>query len=551
MTKKHPIYFLAFLVTMALLASPAKAQHAHDHNDPPQDIESVGTYAPGHPKSLGPGIYHNASRSGLSNALKHIGLGRRISLERKINDFLLTSADASALNNDIEKQDTNNLFTLRLNALLKRGLNNEAFALYTQISDIEDHEKLVRLGVYSMLFNQEKALACLEVKARFTDFENIALWQELNGYCSHTLSMKDETSENIQISSNIVKSIIASPDYTFEYTPQTFASLKFLEKAILTAEDRITISTATSDMTFPPRDIQPLLQQTRINIRNKTLLSLHAAKGAITPPDDITEKYEALHTHYKDKNAAPKNTLAKLSLLQAHADATWSDKKRKQTLEKAFTLSPQYGAASLIPFVPTFEKANVGEEISITNMHEALNTFLYAGKPVPKKWIKELQKLSEKEDNQKTKEDLQKFLFLAILLSDTPIEKDFSFKDYDLSAYFSSGSYTADLKNIIENIDSQQNNGDKLRYVYNSGFDLLNNNGYKMPSFVLINALEQSSRNQDIRATLLLSSLILSNIAPNELYSGTLSDVIVAMNKIGFKDVSYRILAQAVLERDN
>lgn len=72
-----------------------------------------------------------------------------------------------------------------------------------------------------------------------------------------------------------------------------------------------------------------------------------------------------------------------------------------------------------------------------------------------------------------------------------------------------------------------------------------------MPPYVILKALDQSSKNQDISVSLLLSAYTLSKIGNENVYAGILGDIVTALNGLGLKQLSNRTMAQAVLTIEN
>ncbi len=510
--------------------------------------ESMGLFNADHKYSLGAGIYHQSSRAALTKLLEQTNGSQWIALEKTVNNFFLTTADASAIKNDIEVPVGKDLFTLRLNALLKRGLNKQAFDLFTKIPDEITQESLAYSGVLSMLLNKEKALACLETKTLLPRFKDKPFWQELDAYCTLSLSTQPHETEQKTIANStkkIIQSILSSPDFKFEYTPTTFAALSSLERALLTADNRITLQSAYKDT--PAQHIAPLLQQSHMNEETRILLTMQAIGHGILEIDVLTSLYESLNK----KDASVKG-IGEIAELYGETKRGWIPKKRKNKIERAFALAGKYGDLSLLPFLPTLMKMKPGDDLSLINAKRSAILFLHSDQPFPSKWIKYLQKISIEPSDNKHREKLRsQILFAAITLSqiddqDLMIRAQNTIKPYQLS-----NSTLAALKNITETIDINTGISDKVQYIYENDFDLTENRSYTMPPSVLMDTLRQSSKNQDIGATLLLSSAILGGIERKELYLGTLSDISIALRKTGSKQLSRRILAQAILEIEN
>lgn len=511
-------------------------------------FESMGLFDASHKNSLGAGIYHQSSRAALTKLLEQTKGSQWIALEREINHFLLTTADASAIKNDITVSAGKDLFTLRLNALLKRGLNKQAFDLFTKIPDEITQDSLAYSGVLSMLLNKEKALACLETKTLLPRFKDKPFWQELDAYCTLSLSTQPHEAEQKTIENSnkkIIQSVLSSEDFKFEYETAVFSALSPLERAILTAEDRITLQNAYKDT--PAQHIAPLLQQSHIDDETRILLTMQAIRHGILEIDALTSLYESLN----EKETSVKG-IGEIAVLYGETKEGWIPKKRKDKVERAFALAGKYGDLSLLPFLPVLMKMAPGDDLSLINAKRSAYLSLYSDAPFPAEWIKDLQKLSfEGSDNKNLEELRSQILYAAITLSkhkneDLEIAARKTIKPYQFSK-----NNLAALKNITETIDISTDNSDKVQYIYENDFDLTENRSYTMPPPILMDTLRRSSENQDIGTTLFLSSAILGGIERKELYLGTLSDISIALRKTGSKQISRHMLAQAILEIEN
>ncbi|PCK00284.1 MAG: hypothetical protein COA45_00420 [Zetaproteobacteria bacterium] len=542
MIKRSKICLLLCALTAIAFAPVAHAQTQNTQ------FESIGLYDTGHKDSLGTGIYHQSSRTGLTKLLEQNKRSHWIAVEKTINNFLLTTADASALRNDIDIQAGKDLFTLRLNALLKRGLNKQVFDLFTKIPEESTQESLAFIGVLSMLLNKEKALACLETKTLLPHFKGNKFWQELDAYCTLSLSKQIHTTAQTLIDNSdkvIISSILKDPDYRFEYTPATFSALSPLERALLTAEERIAITTAFKDT--PPQHIPSLLLQTHISDEAKVLLTMQAVKHGILNITSLTALYESLN-----ENTAHIKGIGEIIRLYGETKGSWIPKKRKKRIEKAFSIAKDYGDLALLPFLPILLKMEPGDDLSLDNTKRTIHLSLYSDLTIPPRWIKDLHTLSIKGSKNKDFENLRsQVLYATILLTNSTNEDHLIAANKAIKPYLLSNNTLAALKNITDAIDITPHNNGNVPYIYENDFDLLQNRSYTMPPSILLDALRQSSENQDLGGTLFLSSIILSGIEHKELYLGTLGDISIALSKTGLKQVSLHLLAQAILEIEN
>ena len=545
---------LLSLLSLFVLFIHAGAANAADTQPFDYDtLESIGLLQSDDPNSLGAGVYHNANRSELTYLLKNTNRGEWRHIQKTIKNLLLTAADNKVINNDIPIELGQDLLTLRLTALLRMGYNLEAFQLYNDASAYPLQEPMIRAGIFSMLLNKEKARACLEVKTSFAQNKDNTFWKEANAYCTLSLSNDPipEYHEVIKASkNNILKTVLSDRNYTFEYDTQAFKALSFFERAILIAEDSVTLPANKMDLIkyIPPQHIAPLLTQSKIGDEAKAQLTVQAVKHGILPVKALTGLYESIIEGNKNASSVGNDWHA-LAVLFNETKVGWLPKDRHNEIEKAFSIAEKYDDAALMPFLPAIGKMNIGDGLSLSNAERALTLYTYSDAPAPEDWLEDLVGLStenEEENTQRLK------LLTALSLMTNTKSKSLSAKvNEDVSKYLLSHEKTAGLKNIIENIDTSQNNGDKVRYIETNGFDLDWNNSYTMPPYVVLKALDQSSKNQDMSASLLLSGFILAKQNDKDIYVGTIDYIVNALNALGLKQQSDHLLAQAVMMMEN
>ena len=498
--------------------------------------ESIGLLGTKDKGSFGSGVYRGTKRSELTALLKLIEQSQWVSMRPLVKDYLLTEADSSALTQDVPINLGEDLLTLRLNALLRLGYNREAFELYRKAADNKLDEPTIRTGVYSMLFNRQKGLACLEVKTAFPKYKDISIWKKLNSYCE--ASLKNQQKE------------------IFEYTPESFSALPMLKRAILSAEGNISTDYITEKTitTIPPQHIAIFLNQP-LNDLQRALLLGAAIDYAIEPPKTLSTFYNELfnqHDQERDINGdipviqSSAATDDLLTLAQLYKE-TKNSTDRAEKISQAIELANKYSDKLLIPFLPAISKLDIDKEISLEDGLTIAPLYLYTADTISKSWIKYLIKADFSDENQKrvTQEKLLISLFLLYKNSDDALSN----KVYKhLSSTPLRSSLTKDIKNIIENIDSPPTNSDKVRTKDINGFDLDIYKGYTMPPYRVLITLKQASDDQDISVSLLLSSCILSKVDRQSTYIGMLGDIASALTKVGIKTAPRRIIAQALMQ---
>ncbi|MGN7438909.1 MAG: hypothetical protein ACTHOO_09735 [Alcanivorax sp.] len=546
---KQFLFFAVF--AFFIYTAPSSAADAEPVDYGP--LESIGLLQSDDTKSLGAGVYHNADRSDLTYLLKHINRSEWTYLQKTLRNYLITAADSTVVNNDIPIESGQDLLTLRLTALLRMGYNKEAFRLYNDASAYPLQEPIIRAGIFSMLLNKEKARACLEVKTSFSQNKNALFWQEANAYCTLSLSHDPipEYDDVVKSSKkNIMKKVLSDDDFMFEYDTQSFKSLSFFERAILIAEDRILVPNRDVHITkaIPPQHIASLLTQSKINDDTKSLLTVLAVKYGLKAESDLSALYQSIIE--TDKNAKnSKNDWHRLAYLFNETKVGWLPKDRHSDIVNAFDIASKYDDSALLPFLPAIAKMDIGGGLNLPQAERALKLFLYSEEPAPKDWLEDLVALTTNDD---AEENLRLKLLTALSLMTNTKSKSLSAKVTEqVTKYLLSNEKTAALKNIIENIDTTQNNGDKVRYIETNGFDLDWNNSYTMPPYVVLKALDQASKNQNMSVSLLLSGFILAKQNDENIYVGTIDYIVNALNALGLKQQSHHLLAQTVMMMKN
>jgi len=534
-------------------ASPFEKSYAQQDIDYTK-LESIGLLQTGDEQSLGADIYRHANRSELVYLLKNINRNPLYALQNTIKNLLITSADTSTIKNDIEIENGSDLLTLRITALMRMGYNKEAFELYNKASNYVLNEPLIRSGIFSMLLNKQKARACLEVKTSFEDYKDIEFWKEMNAYCMISLSKSPtpQYAQTIEGSKySILKEIIKNEDYNFIYNPKAFSELDFIERAILIADDKITVPEGDFEFykNIPEQHIAQLALQSSSSENTKAIISTLSVMYGYNSSKYLSNLYDDILKKYKDKK--PKdNDWYKIAQVYKDTKSSWIPKKRKDKISEAFNIAQKYDISVLIPLLPAIIKMDIDDDLSLKNARKILPLLIRDNSNYElKDWIEDLLKLgTEDKDHNNTRLNILSALSLIINIKDKKLENKLI---NSVNNHLSSSSYKLALKNIIENIDSNINNGDKVRYIDANGFDLLWNKRYTMPPYIILRALNRSSENQDISISLLLSAYIMDKINGKQLYIGTLSDVIVALNNLGLKQLSHLILAQAILKMEN
>lgn len=525
------------ILLLLIFSAPANAQNF-------VPLESLGTN-----NILGNSLYKNANRKALISLFKNIHSTDWISLNKALETILLAQSDANLIQNDVQINPGEDILTLRLNALLNMGMNAQALELYNKTENLNINEPLARLGTLSMLLNKQTAQACLEVKTFEARYKKSSFWRDLNAYCTILLSEEEQPDavETILNSTNtVLQSIIQSKGYVFEYEKNTYSKLNFLERSILVAEDRISLSiddiSAYEDI--PQNHLGALLNQTKTSPAVKLLIALKSAKHSIIDEKQLKEKYEELLKTIT-KTETETNILKIIQLYSELQKSNWNILKSTDTekVNQLFDLAQNYGAVILLPFLPSIESIDLKDGVSLKHINVLFTAYLYSERDLPKKWLTQLQEIQLKSPKEQTK--LNNLIAAYLCLTKTEKLNIYGALNSEKST---NTINVLSSSNIIENIDKDTNIVDNIMYIYENDFDLRNNKRYTLPPYEILMSLEQSSRNQNISMTLLLTALTLGVDASEATYRGTLIDSANALHRTGLNRVANGILAQAILE---
>jgi hypothetical protein len=130
--------------------------------------------------------------------------------------------------------------------------------LYSSLDDdIEPyHERLAQAGILAMMLNAEKSLACVEAETVRDTFAESKFIKEVLAFCDVAMSENpSQESRDMFAALNLRNAdVITSKDAAITYDPKTFDALPLIEKAFLTAQNKIRFenSGVTDFAAIPP-----------------------------------------------------------------------------------------------------------------------------------------------------------------------------------------------------------------------------------------------------------------------------------------------------------
>ncbi len=529
-----------------------------------EDLESVGLYRSTRQGSLGRDLWNGSTRSALSYLLENTptqSTSRTLNILNK--RLLLSAANSSLLKDDIEIEAGKDLLTLRFNRLLDIGHYKEAFEQYSLFNVEPYHDNLARAGVLSMLYNKERALACLEANTIKDRFPDVSFWQDLRNYCGYTMPEKPSKKALKALKKSdrkLLHKIASKKKYRFAYSSSAFKKLSRLEQSILIAEDRLDLRNVdlSNLNAISARHIPLLLSHKNLSTKNQFTLTAYAIKLGFLQPSALIKLYEenAPTLEKPDEledaaqEAALENAEEQLASWQKPAyfyvklSDTSKNEERWEILRKALALEGELSVEALSPFAKmlsniTPDGANLKEiKTALRIMHLSDITF-------PKKWKVSLQKT---EENQESHSKAYESLSFALYISKANHKKS-SQETAEIKAFLDGDVDKTTLfrKNIIENLDNRRETMNNAAKVYDKAYDLTLAFDYVMPTVDVMDRLALSSKKGSISETALLSTSVLRNSHLQNLYPGVVRDILNSFNAVGLINISKDLVIEAIL----
>lgn len=235
--------------------------------------------------ALPKGLWRNNPRSEIIYLLKNLPDEAPFkSLQEIKRNMLISTYDTSDIDNDISFKVGEDLLTLRLQKLLELGLWDDAYALYTKITnDPGQNSALAEVGIILSLYKNGIANACLDQKAFGQRFSGI-FWSQINLVC------KAEIYEEAIIStqfpnSSIFQSIYTDDDYKIPAT--NLSDLTIFELLMAQVKGRIDYTNFTLSPNVAPRILRTFLNDTRFPLIEKNALESLARQKVVIIEDEI------------------------------------------------------------------------------------------------------------------------------------------------------------------------------------------------------------------------------------------------------------------------
>jgi hypothetical protein len=511
-------------------------------------IESLGLLSKASEGGFGLDFWKDSDRSQVMGQLQGMAASSASpAIARLIHGALLSSTDASLITNDVPLLPGGDLLTLRLEKLLEGGAYVQAFKLYSSLGQDPYHENLSRAGIMAMLFNGEKSLACLEVNTFTTSEEAPEFWTDLAAYCDASLSENPEgpSLEVLKDSKHkLLQTLATNKNFRFGYSPDTFADLGMLEKALLTAESRLDIGTLHYDK-IPFDHIQPLLTYETLSDKDRVMLSAKAVSYGLMTPKELTQLYiriAKVATKGQENPPTPTEDWQKLPFGYLTALNT-EQEKQWEILRQILAFDKNYSTGAFSPFAGMLAQTTPVDP-TLAEIVTAFEVFQTAGVPLPSVWTERAENLTpEKGENN---------LYLKVLAASYVARYGSHFNE-EQQAKLDQAIEAADkplgifVKYIIENVDKQLADDDNAHRAYEKELSLTYEKDYVMPSGVVWDRLIKAGQNKAAGETILLSTVLLRNQELQDTYPPLVADILKATETVGLTDTSKDLAIAAIL----
>lgn len=518
------------------------------HASPPRE-EFIGFSPLDDQRSMGNDTFRGSTHSSLTDLIKSISpRSPHPYLHRMVNRILLTAARQSDIIMDSPPESGSDLLTLRLEKMLERGLYSEAASIYTTFDSEPYHERLATAGLTALIMTGRKSLACLDIKTFFEGQTNPKPWQDLESYCNHIMraaaGVAPETTFPAGYPSILVK-IFSAPGYAENYDPAVFDKLTQFERAVIIAENTLTVDIpalreSLKNGLIPPSHIQPLLQLDTLDLDTRMLLITHGIKSASVSYANLIALFKT--AQIEELNTSPAATLIRIF---KRIKAKEPDNDIPAMMRTSLRASLSIGPESMYPLLQSLESVDPSA-LDPLDYQAALLAFMSAGRDLSPLWK---SSISKRELPQTIQPPLLRdsLVILTHIMGDTAAKGSATSKSTHEILQRRDLSTLIPLVDIIENIDktrSQNNNSPK---VYENGFDTSPEKGYTMASAVPKERLERAVRANAVGETVLLSNLVFRHASAESSSPDALIEVTGNLKAVGLVEEAQTITAQAIL----
>lgn len=443
--------------------------------------------------------------------------------------------------------------TLRLEKLMEAGQFGNVAALYKLGFHEPYHERLARTGVTALLLGKSDTLACLEIKAIFGRFESLPFWQKTNAVCNKVLLKQDTDPEALALPEDDFL-LPYLQDEEKRFTPESSEDLTqpaFIDLVYLAREGRISYGALNAEQLadFAPKIRALMLYDQTLPPRLRFATLAHHAVYDKSARNLLKAFYlEEGEKLFKDDeldalDKADWQTLALAYYILAEKKTAEADRSTEELTQNIFALEGYQDA--MLPFTPYLAALSYAD-MEREHINRLFRLFILSGEDVPEPlaslWI----------ENESDVEAMQKdvlFTLLAYLTTNNFAGLDRVPKELLIESIKALNPIeSAFLQIITEKLDKR----DKLHNyagqdIYEKQAALTFGADYVMPSGSLVSSLQKAQEDSRLGEVILLSSIVLHGIEPENLRPDLFSDVMNSFVTVGLTNQAYQITREILL----
>lgn len=519
-------------------------------------IESIGLYETPSDGNLGRDLWDKSRRSFLVEMIPNIPAPNPKSFthQRMVAGLLLSQSNAALIDNDIDAEPGMDIFTLRMNHLLRMGAYKQAFDMYAKLGEEPYHPSLAKAGILSMLYNGERSLACLEYKTMEDRDFTEEFWTDIALYCDYALSEGNAADARAALAGSnlqVLKDIAANSQYKVAYSGQRLGAMSDTERAILVAENRINWPEISGKLvaTMPMEHLGILIARKALKNPERFVVMSGAANRGLVSNTMLRGFYSRVFDEELRQRENPQN-LGWKQIVYSYVmtGRAKTNNEKWSYINQALELLPSYGAGAFIPFGQLLQPLEADKQ-SATTINRALRVINASGENIPGRWVKHYMA-----DAPSGRFGQKMFLISGISSS---ISSETLLGSPSLQDYFNNfkKNESKQYYNIIENLDSDDGNIHNATNVYVNDKDSGDGEatdtagkGFAQTSPRMWELLRGSGQNKRIGETVILSTVILDSHRLMDLDPLVVGDVLRNLNNVGLTNTSKALAIEAIRE---
>lgn len=523
-------------------------------------MESLGPLSNPLDGGLGHDMWSGTKRSTLMEYLPQLPEGNTWRAAQLLaRRVLLSNGNADMLRNDISPVPGGDLFTIRLEKLLRMGAYQDAYNLYTMMQGEPPHERVSHAGIMAMLNTGHAAQSCLEARVTKRD-EKVApdlFWEQMDAICLYIQAQSarkvsdpalrassrrgmDSSAVTGVPGSKLLTTLVSRSDYRHTVSsPDDITELNEMERAVLRGLGRFDYSRLKLKKLYeiPAPVLMLMATDENLPLHYRMTLNIEAAARGLLSPDDLGDLY--IETSEQGE-AAPGVARQFAAAVKAE-----TPEQKNSIVGSALDIKGRGMPVPLLPYAPMIPDVNPAS-LSPRAIETGLLVMLYAGIVPPERWVNAWLK-AESGDSKKSPE--QVYLYLANILPENLPTNSITFPDAQIKPYLnpSDSAKALDIYALFSGLgrqDALHNAADFT--IYEKELDLTLANDYVMPSGGLVEKLHEAAENTRLGEVALLASVALNEYQPGKTHPGLLREVLQSLETVGLKEEA-QTLALGVL----